>query len=323
MTTSAEIAPKRVLVTGANGFVGRNLCRHLSERGFTVRASQRRASRREPPAVETLLTGDLDGGTDWRDALDGVEAVIHCAARVHILEETAADPLEAFRQVNVAGAENLARQALSAGVKQFIFLSSIGARVAQEDSGATPYQISKLEAEKALNKVASGSGMTVTCLRPPLIYGPDAPGNFALLIKVIERGLPLPLASIRNRRAFLYIGNLCDAIERCLKRPFEEARCCEIADGPGVSTPDLIRALAAALGRPARLWPCPLWLLRALGTLTGRGETIERLTGSLAMDPTPLAHELDWTPAWDLKAGLAASFARNRTNAPLTAEGRT
>lgn len=317
MTAFAEIAPKRVLVTGANGFVGRHLCHHLAAQGHRVRGSLRRSSRREPPAVETLLTGDLDSGTDWHAALEGVEAVVHCAARVHILEETAADPLETFRKVNVAGTENLARQALSAGVKQFIFLSSIGARVARESSGATPYQISKLEAEETLRKVTVGSSMAVTCLRPPLVYGPDAPGNFALLIKVIERGLPLPLASVRNRRAFLFIGNLCDAIEHCLKRPSGETGCYEIADGPGVSTADLIRALAAALGRPARLWPCPLWLLRVLGALTGRSETIERLTGSLALDPTPLAQDYGWTPAWDLKAGLAASFAQNYADSPL------
>ncbi len=322
MAAAAEIAPLRVLVTGANGFVGRNLCRYIAGQGFKVRASLRAKSRTESSNIETFVTGDLDASSDWQAALSGIDAVIHCAARVHILEETAADPLEAFRAVNVAGTRNLARQALEAGVKHFIFLSSIGARVAHDTPDATPYQISKLEAEQALHEVVGDSGMTLTCLRPPLIYGPDAPGNFALLIKVIERGLPLPLASVRNRRAFLYIGNLCDAVGRCLEQSTGQKRCYEIADGPGISTPGLIRALAAALGRPARLWPCPLWLLRALGTLTGRGAAIERLTGSLELDLAPLKNDLDWTPPFDLDAGLAASFAQTGGAAPASTPGR-
>ncbi|TQV83955.1 NAD-dependent epimerase/dehydratase family protein [Denitrobaculum tricleocarpae] len=312
----------RVLVTGANGFVGRNLCRHLAGQGFRVRASLRAKSRLELSNIETFITGDLNGRSDWRAALSGADAVVHCAARVHILEETAADPLEAFRRVNVEGTRALARQALEAGVKHFIFLSSIGARVAHDSPDATPYQISKLEAEQALHEVAGDSGMSLTCLRPPLIYGPEAPGNFALLIKVIERGLPLPLASIRNRRAFLYIGNLCDAVGRCLEQPAGQKRCYEIADGPGVSTPKLIRALAAALGRPARLWPCPLWLLRLAGKVTGRSAAIERLTGSLELDSEPLKRDIDWTPPFDLDAGLAASFAQIRNASPGPAAGR-
>lgn len=315
MTTRGEIELKHVLVTGANGFVGRNLCRTLSEGGHSVRAALRSESARPAladiaPALETVISGDLDGETDWRAALMGIDAVVHCAARVHILEETASDPLEAFRKVNVAGSRNLARQAAAAGVKHFVFLSSIGARVAEQEPAATAYQISKLEAEKALREVATEHGMPLTLLRPPLIYGAAAPGNFALLIKVIERGLPLPLASVRNRRAFLYVGNLCDAVRRCLERNAGQQACYEIADGPGVSTPELIRALAAALGRSVRLWPCPLWLLQALGTLSGRGATLKRLTGSLELDLAPLKRDLDWTPPWDLNAGLAASFAR-------------
>ncbi len=327
MTTSREIGLKHVLVTGANGFVGRNLCRALPESGFRVRAALRSERAQAAiagisPALETTITGDLDNTTDWRAALDGIDAVVHCAARVHILDETASDPLEAFRKVNVAGSMKLARQAASAGVKHFVFLSSIGARVAQEESAATPYQISKLEAEKALYEIAMASAMSLTILRPPLIYGADAPGNFALLVKVIERGLPLPLASVRNRRAFLYVGNLCDAVRRCLEQNAGNRTCYEVADGPGVSTPELIRTLAAALGRSARLWPCPIWLLRATGKLSGRSATIERLTGSLEIDLAPLERDLNWTPPLNLKAALAASFAQNADAAANTTKRR-
>ena len=306
MRGEATSGAGKVLVTGANGFVGRNLCRLLAERNRAIRASLRTEA--AIAGTETLVTGEIDGTTDWRAALQGIDTVVHCAARVHVLKETAEDPLEAFRRVNVAGSANLARQALEAGVKHFVFLSSIGARVAESGQSATPYQISKLEAEQALLKTTADGGMSVTLLRPPLIYGPDAPGNFALLVKVIERGLPLPLASVRNARAFLYIGNLCDAIHRCLETPADTPRIFEIADGPGISTPELIRELARVLGRPARLLPCPLWLLRSAGRLTGRSMIVARLTESLDVDVSPLMKELDWSPPWDLHAGLAASF---------------
>ncbi len=327
MNSRREIGLKHVLITGANGFVGRNLCGTLSESGFSVRAALRSESAGPTlahiaPTLETVITGDLDNATDWRAALSGVDAVVHCAARVHILEETAEDPLEAFRTVNVAGSQNLARQAADAGVKHFVFLSSIGARVAQEDSIATPYQISKLEAENALREIAMASGMNLTLLRPPLIYGADAPGNFALLVKIIESGLPLPLASVRNRRAFLYVGNLCDAVRRCLEQNAGSQARYEIADGPGVSTPDLIRTLAAALGRSTRLWHCPLWLLRATAKLFGRSATLERLTSSLETDLAPLERDLNWTPPWDLKAGLAASFAQDANTRATSAKRR-
>ncbi len=299
-----------VLVTGANGFVGRNLCRHLTEGGWQVRGAVR--GTHSSPASETITVGDIDGETDWREALQGVAAVVHCAARVHVLEETAADPLAAFRKVNVAGSEKLARQARDAGVKHFVFLSSIGARIAEDGDDVTPYQRSKLEAERVLKEMTAGGDMALTSLRPPLIYGRDAPGNFALLVKVIERGLPLPLASVRNARTFLYIGNLCDAIRSYLETPDACRGTYEIADGPGVSTPDLIRELAGVLGRPARLWPCPVWTLRLAGRLSGRSMTVERLTESLDIDMSPLMQDLNWSPPWDLRAGLTASFVADR-----------
>lgn len=306
MVSDRPSRPLSVLVTGANGFVGRNLCLSLAEQGLRVRGSLR--TKGASTDVETTITGDIDAHTDWHEALQDIEVVVHCAARVHVLEETAADPLAAFRGVNVAGSENLARQAIDAGVKHFVFLSSIGARIAESSPDANPYQISKLEAERALIAATKDSGMTLTLLRPPLIYGADAPGNLALLLKVIERGLPLPLASIRNARAFLYVGNLCDAVRRCIEAPAIGNRCYEISDGPGVSTPDLIRALAEVRGRTARLFPCPLWLLRLAGRLTGHSAMIERLSDSLHIDMSPLTQELNWSPPYDLRAGLATSF---------------
>ncbi len=295
-----------MLVTGANGFVGRNLCDYLSRQGWNVRAAVRTGVTTSEP--DRVVVGEIGGSTDWQEALHAVDAVVHCAARVHVLDETEPNPFEVFRRINVTGTENLARQAVTAGVRHFIFLSSIGARIAENDGLATPYQQSKLEGEKVLTGIATESETAFTFLRPPLIYGPDAPGNFALLVKAIQRGVPLPLASIKNGRAFLYIGNLCDAIQRCLDRPDQSQRCLEVADGPSISTPDLIRELAAVLGQPARLWPCPVWLLSLAGKMTGRSATIERLTGSLELSTSAMMEELDWSPPWDLRAGLTASF---------------
>jgi len=301
---------RRVLITGANGFVGRNLCACLSQQNWIVRAAVRTvAAGRALAAAETVVTGDLGETTDWQDALRDVDAVVHCAARVHVLAEKDTDPLGAFRRVNVAGTEQLARQAAVTNVGHFVYLSSIGARIAESGQSATPYQRSKLEAEAVLRKISAESGMSVTLLRPPLIYGAQAPGNFSLLMKIIRQGIPLPVESIENRRAFLYIGNLCDAVRICLEKPGKAVRQYELADGDGVSTPELIRELAGVLKRPARLWPCPLWLLRLVGRITGRSAMVERLTGSLDLDISPLKKDLDWSPPWSFRAGLKASIA--------------
>jgi len=231
---------------------------------------------------------------------------VHCAARVHVLHETAADPLAAFRQVNVAGSRRLAGQAAAAGVRHFVFLSSIGAAEAERDPArANPYQTSKLEAETALREVAGRQGMTLVTLRPPLVYGPGAPGNFRRLARLITAGRPLPLAAIRNRRSLLFVGNLADAVEAALRIDVAPEGPLALCDGEDLSTPELARRLGQACGRPARLFPVPAVLLRLAGHLLGRAAAVEALTGSLTVDNGPIGEVLGWQPAFSVDEGLA------------------
>ena len=299
MTGSAS-----VLVTGAGGFVGAALCRRLVEAGYRVRGSGRSAPANPVPAVEYRINGEIDRSTDWTAALEGVEAVVHAAARVHVLRERAADPLAAYRRVNTQGTENLGRQAAAAGVGRLVFLSSVAAQRAQqrsaEGTAASPYGQSKWEAEAALAGIAEQTGLEVVTLRPPLVYGPGAPGHFDQLLRVLRRGLPLPIAAIDNRRSVLYLGNLVDAIELALTHPDAPGGVFGLSDGAPLATPELVRQLAAALGRPARLWPCPLGLLRLAGRLTGRTTIIESLTGSLVVDELEIRQRLGWRPRFDL-----------------------
>ncbi len=237
---------------------------------------------------------------------------MHAAARVHILAERRADPLTAYRRVNTQGSENLGRQAAAAGVRRLVFLSSVAAQRAQqriaEGKAASPYGQSKWEAEAALARVAEETGLEVVCLRPPMVYGPGAPGQFERLLRVLQLGLPLPIASIDNRRSVLYLGNLVDAIELALTHPAAPGGQFGLSDGTPVSTPELVRQVAAALGRPARLWPCPLSFLRLAGRLTGRTTTIESLTRSLVVDDLEIRQRLGWRPHLDLPHALAESL---------------
>jgi nucleoside-diphosphate-sugar epimerase len=298
----------RVLVTGANGFAGAAICRHLLACGWTVRGSLRSAAAMVPEGVEKVVVGEIDAATDWSAALEGVDAVVHCAARVHVLQETEADPLAAFRRVNVAGSRNLATQA-AAGVRHFVFLSSIGAAVAErQPSSASPYQQSKLEAEAALRDAASQSSMVLVMLRPPLVYGPGAPGNFRRLARLIAAGRPLPLAAIANKRSLLFVGNLAGAVEAALGCQFAPEKPLALCDGEDLSTPELARRIGRACGRPARLFALPPLLLKWTGRLLGRGAAVAALTGSLTVDNGPIRKSLGWSPAFGVDEGLAMTF---------------
>lgn len=291
-----------VLVTGANGFIGGHLCRHLAESGYRVRASLRRAQQTAlsgPHGVDYVVSGPVDETTDWRACLDGIDTIVHCAARVHVLRETSPDPLAAFRQVNVAGTERLAQQAAAAGVRRFVLISSIGAAVAQ-----TPYQISKLEGESALFRVAGQTGLEAVVLRPPLTYGAGGPGYFRLLLKAVAHSIPLPFASIRNRRSLLYVGNLVDAARACIDHPAAPGHVFPVSDGAPVSTPDLVRAMARAHRRRALLLPVPPSLLRLAGRLVGRGVAVANLTGDLIVDDSEIRTRLGWQPRYSMAAGL-------------------
>jgi UDP-glucose 4-epimerase len=304
----------KVLVTGANGFVGKALCVHLAASGVEVVS----AVRSKVGLPHEVVVGNLDATTDWRFALTGCDAVIHLAARVHVMDDTEQDPLALYRATNTDATLNLARQAAQAGVKRFVFISTIKVNGEGRDApyretdAVVPedaYAISKWEAEQSLQQIAADTGLEVVILRPPLVYGPGVKANFLRLLRMVERGWPLPLGAIRNRRSLLYLGNFVDAIRVCTEHPAAAGQTFLLDDGEPVSTPELIRAVAHAIGRPARLLAVPIGLLEFAGALLGKRAAVARLTGSLFVDSSAIRSHLGWTPPFSLEAGLAATVA--------------
>lgn len=300
-----------VLVTGANGFVGRALCDALAASGRAFRKSVRAP---DPGFPGASVVGNIGPATEWSAALDGVQCVIHLVARTHVLRESAPDPLAEYRRINVEGSLALALQAARAGVRRLVFMSSIKvngestARPYTEDDPPHPedaYGISKREAEEALARVAATTGLELVVLRPPLVYGPGVKGNFLRLLDLVARGTPLPLASVDNRRSLIHVGNLADAVIKAAEAPRAAGRTYLVADGEDVSTPELVRALARALGVRPRLLPCPPALMRFGAALIARQGEIARLTGSLQVDCARIRRELQWRPPFTLMQGLA------------------
>lgn len=306
----------KVLITGANGFVGRTLGPLLLDQGHSV-CGAIRSHARLAAGLEARPAGRLAAEGEWGPALTGCDAVVHLAARVHVMHDTATDPLAEFRAANVAGTLRLAEQAAAAGLGHMVFLSSIKANGEETidvpfgpDNAAPvdPYGISKLEAEHGLADIAARTGMAVTVLRPPLVYGPGVKGNFRSLIGLIDRGLPLPLGLVSNRRSLIGIGNLCDAVHACLAHPPAPGslRTFTLADSEAVSSGELVRRLAHALGRPARLLPVPPALMRLAGSLTGKSAAVQRLTASLEVESRTIAAAIGWRPPSTLDQGLQA-----------------
>ena len=302
-----------VLITGATGFVGTALAERLHSDGVVVRG----AVRREVPtsgSFEPVMVGAIDGATEWVDAVAGAGAVVHLAARAHVLDEPETDPLEAFRRVNVEGTLRLARQAAEAGVRRFVFVSSIGVNgnetmrpFSEGDAPAPqePYAVSKWEAEEGLRGLAAETGMELVIIRPPLVYGPGAPGNFGSLLRWVHKGVPLPLgAATQNRRSLVALDNLVDLIVTCLDHPAAAGETFQVADGEDVSTAGLLRKVGDALDRPAHLLPVPVWMLRAGAVALGKGEMARRLLGSLQVDASKAREVLGWTPPVSLDEGL-------------------
>ena len=265
-----------------------------------------------------VAVGNLAASTDWRSALAGCDAVVHLAARVHVMDDTAHNPLALYRATNTDATLNLARQAADAGVKRFVFISTIkvngeGRDAAyRETDAAAPgdaYAMCKWEAEQGLQRIAAETGLEVVILRPPLVYGPGVKANFLRLMQMVQRGWPLPLGAIRNRRSLLYLGNFVDAIRLCVEHPDAAGQTFLLDDGAPVSTPDLIRALARAMGRPARLPAVPVGVLELAGALLGKRAAVARLTGSLFVDSSAIRSRLGWTPPYTLQQGLDATVA--------------
>jgi len=307
-----------MLVTGANGFVGRALCAELRNRGYRVRAALRSGANFDISGCDIAKIQDIATDTDWADALHGVETVIHLAARVHVMCDDAANPLEEFRKTNVAGTEHLARVAATNGVKRLVYVSSIKVNGESTQSNERftesylpspqdPYGISKWEAEQALHRVAAETGLEIVIVRPPLVYGSNVKGNFAQMLKVLAKGIPLPLASVNNLRSLIYVGNLVDALILCATHSAAAGQTYLVSDGEDISTPDLLLSLSVAMGRSARLLPCPSALLRLGGGVFGKSEQVERLLGSLCVDSSKICRELNWTPPFSLQQGLRAT----------------
>lgn len=321
MRNEAGRQMKNVLVTGANGFIGKELIRVLANNGYSVRATVRRAES-ALPSGDTLtwfVTNDLANQENF-SMLNGVDAVVQLAGRAHVLKETATDPLAVFRMVNTAGTLNLARQAAAVGVRRFVFISSIGVNGAFTRAGEcfteqsppaphNPYAISKWEAEQGLLEISRETGIEVVILRPPLIYGPGVKANFLQLLKWVESGWPLPLGGIQNRRSFLFLGNFVDAIRLCIEHPAAAGQTFLVDDGEPVSTPELIRAVAYAMGRSARLLAVPGGVLGLAGALLGKRAAVARLTGSLFVDSSAIRLRLAWTPPYTMRQGLDATVA--------------
>lgn len=308
----------KILLTGGSGFVGTAVREALTARGVSHRVAVRRLVVGDSHLDATAI-GEIDGATNWRTALEGVSVIIHLAARVHVMRETALDGLAEFRRVNVRGTENLARAAASVGARRLIYVSSIkvnGEATSDRPFTATdpphpegPYGISKWEAEQALARLATETGLEVVVVRPPLVYGAGVRGNFLRLMKLAALGIPLPFGAVRNLRSLVFVRNLADALVACARASAAANRTFLVSDGEDLSTADVCARLSRSLGRTPRLFPVPRALASALAGLAGREPEARRLFGSLQVDASPIRRELGWAPPYTVDQGFAEMAA--------------
>jgi len=266
-----------------------------------------------PHGINAVEIGSIDANTEWETAVCGIDTIVHLAARVHVMDDINSDPITAFRDINVAGTKRLAQIAESKKVRRFVFVSSIKVNgegrsdpYTTEDypSPVDPYAISKFEAEKELHRIADNTGLEVVILRPPLVYGPEVKANFLKLIKIVDRGIPLPLAMVKNHRSMIYLKNLVDAILLCTIHPEAAGQTFLLSDGKDISTAELVQKISFALGKPSRLWSVSPYILRLLAKMTGQSKTVNRLLDTLIVDCSKIRTELDWTPPYSMKEGL-------------------
>lgn len=306
-----------VLVTGANGFIGRALCARIVRDGLACRGAVRELSPRAdlPAGIDVVPVGSIGPATDWSQALSNVDVVVHLAARAHVLRETAADPLAEYRRVNTEGTRTLARLAAEKGVRRFVFVSSIGVngdrtgeRPFREDDPpcpTRPYAVSKWEAEQAVQDLSARTGMETVILRPPLVYGPGVKGNMRTLMMYVDRGWPLPLAGVRNRRSLIGLGNLVDALMLCAGRREGAGRTFLVSDGEDLSTADLICRIARAAGKKDRLFAVPDLLFRGIAHLAPFWRTrLDQVLGSLEIDSSRFKTVMNWTPPYSINEGI-------------------
>ena len=308
---------KKILVTGANGFVGLNIYKHLIKLNYSVKGIIRNLDNTLINCDSKYISvGNIDAETNWDNALEGIDCIIHCAGKAHAMNKEV--ELDIYRKVNRDGTKHLAEQAVKAKIKRFIFLSSVkvngestgnsdGPKIFTNDDMPNPqdnYAISKFEAEKALWEVASKTGLEVVVIRLPLVYGHGAKGNLARLIKIIYSKIPLPLGGIQNKRSLIGIDNLVDILARFIEHPNAAGKTFLVSDGEDLSTPELIRLLASTMGQSAKLFTVPTFLLKFLGFVIGKQKEIDRLTDSLQIDSSHVREILNWTPPVSVEEGI-------------------
>ena len=313
-----------IVVTGGSGFIGSALLAAFRHARVPATGTSRQPDNRRSDLV---AIGNIDGQTAWDGALQGVKVVVHLAARVHVMRDTSAGALDEYRRTNVAGTARLAEQAVASGAERFVFVSSIkvngetthGRRFSEADAAGPvgPYAVSKYEAEAVLKATAASSGLEVVIVRPPLVYGPGVKANFLRLLRAVDRGIPLPLARVDNRRSLIGLGNLVDFLVQCALRPEAAGETFLVSDGEDISTAELVRRIGRAMDRAPRLWPAPVWALAAGARMLGQRSLFESLCGSLQVDIRRAREVLGWQPIRSLDQELADTVRWYRRELPV------